>query len=80
MRVVLDSRRGHLPPDDYDRVYAPGTRQNRTVPTGPPLPLLADPPLGHAHARGRRHPLQVEAADTRGNLTRTVVPFTLQNP
>ena len=78
-RVVLDSRRGHLPPEDYDRVYAPGTRQNR-----------ANRPGRYRFWLNRRwdtrtlpngdYRLQVEAADTRGNLTRTVVPFTLQNP
>jgi hypothetical protein len=30
-RVVIDSRRGRLPPADYDRIYAPGTRQNRAT-------------------------------------------------
>jgi Peptidase family M23 len=78
-RVVLDSRRDHLPQQDYDRIYAPGTRQNRANRPGRYSFYLIRRWDTHTIPDGD-HRLQVEAADTAGNLSRMVVAFTLQNP
>jgi murein DD-endopeptidase MepM/ murein hydrolase activator NlpD len=77
-RVVLDSRRGHLPQEDYAQNYAPGTRQNRPNRPGRYRFYLIRGWDTRTLANGD-YRLQIEAADTRGNLTRKVVPFSIRN-
>jgi hypothetical protein len=77
-RVVVDSRRGHLPQEDYARIYAPGTRQNRPNRPGRYRYVLIRGWDTRTLQDGD-YRLQVETADTRGNLTRTVVEFAIRN-
>ena len=78
-RVVIDSRRAHLPAEDFDRVYAAGTRQNRANRPGRYRFYLIRGWDTRTLPDGD-YRLHVEAADTAGNLSRTVMAFTLQNP
>jgi len=75
---TLDLSKGLLPPERINRVYAPGTRQNR-----PGKPGLYRFYLAHTWST-RLFPdgsyrLEVEASDLYGNRGMLALPFTLVN-
>lgn len=77
-RIPVDLGKALLPQEDYRRIYAPGTRQNRAGKPG-----LYRFYLAHTWStrllRDGRYRLEVEASDLRGNTGRLHLPFTIAN-
>ncbi len=74
----IDLTKGLLPQDDFHRIYAPGTRQNR-----PGKPGLYRFFLAHTWTTtllpDGNYELEVEASDLRGNKGSQRLPFTIAN-
>ena len=74
----IDFSRGLLPQQDYPRIYAPGTRQNR-----PGKPGLYRFYLAHTWSTtvlpDGEYRLEVEASDLRGNTGTLKLPFAVAN-
>ena len=74
----IDFSKGLLPKEDFRRIYAPGTRQNRAGKPGLYRFFLAHTwsttLLTDGHYR-----LEVEASDLRGNKGGLHLPFTIAN-
>jgi hypothetical protein len=77
-RTPIDLSKKLLPPEDFRRIYAPGTRQNRQGKPG-----LYRFYLAHAWSttllEDGHYRLEVEASDLRGNQGRLQLPFTITN-
>jgi hypothetical protein len=74
----IDLGKSLIPPDQFGRIYAPGTRQNR-----PGKPGLYRFFLAHTWStrllRDGNYRLEVEASDLYGNSGRLALPFTTVN-
>jgi len=74
----VDLGKGLIPPDRFDRIYAPGTRQNR-----PGKPGLYRFFLAHTWSTqllpDGNYRLEVEASNLYGNSGRLALPFTTVN-
>ena len=77
-RTAVDFRWSLLPQADFTLVYAPGTRQNRANRPGRYSYYLLHDWDTTALPNGA-YRLQVEAADTRGNVGSYVLPFVVAN-
>ena len=77
-RIPVDLGKELLPQEDYRRIYAPGTRQNRAGKPGLYRFYLAHTWSTRLLADGR-YRLEVEAFDLRGNTGRLHLPFTIAN-
>ena len=74
----IDFSKGLLPKEDFHRIYAPGTRQNRPEKPGLYRFFLAHTWTTTLLPDGNYH-LEVEASDLRGNKGGLALPFTLAN-
>jgi murein DD-endopeptidase MepM/ murein hydrolase activator NlpD len=74
----IDFTKTLLPPDRFDDVYAPGTRQNRPNKPGRYRFFLAHTWSTRLLPDGA-YRVQVEASDTRGNKAVASQPFTIAN-
>jgi hypothetical protein len=77
-RTPVDFTKGLLPKEDYHRIYAPRTRQNRPEKPGLYRFYLAHTWSTHVLPDGN-YRLEVEASDNRGNRGGLELPFTLAN-
>ncbi len=77
-RVAADSRTAWLPPYEFNRIFAPGTTQNRPWIAGRYVFWLAHE-LDTATLPNGSYRLEVDAADTRGNTGTSSVAFDVQN-
>ena len=74
----IDFTKTLLPQDDFHRIYAPGTRQNRAGKPGLYRFFLAHTWSTTLLPDGNYH-IEVEASDNRGNTGGAELPFTLAN-
>jgi hypothetical protein len=74
----VDFTKGLLPQDDFDRIYAPGTRQNRPGKPGLYRFYLARTWTTSLLPDGE-YRLEVEASDQRGNTGGLTQPFVIAN-
>jgi hypothetical protein len=77
-RTAIDFTATIPAPSSFDTVYAPWTRQNHPWRDGRYRVLLAGG-FDSSMLRDGRHVLEVEAVDTRGNVTRRSTRFTTAN-